>query len=114
MARSDEAFPAPIRVERDNYRSSSIFPRSDSIPALAYLVQSRQWVMGRCGRQADSTAALSPAPEMPGAFRHFRFVPGGDHGEDIPGQRLRAKLGITPVEYFSPEVAQGRKLAVMT
>jgi hypothetical protein len=27
---------------------------------------------------------------------------------------FRAKLGITPVEHFSPEVAQGRKLAVMT
>jgi hypothetical protein len=34
MARSDEAFPAPIRVERDNYRSSSIFPRSDFMPAI--------------------------------------------------------------------------------
>src|ERR1700716_2211449 len=34
MARSDEAFPAPIRVERDNYRSSSIFPRGDFMPAI--------------------------------------------------------------------------------
>jgi hypothetical protein len=72
--------------------------------------------LGQRAAVADRPMArlVYPAPEIAGAFRYLRFVPGGDHGEDIPGQRLRAKLGITPVEYFSPEVAQGRKLAVMT
>jgi len=55
-----------------------------------------------------SIAPLSPSPvasDLPGAT-------------DILGIRRHvskvAKLGITPVEHFSPEVAQGRKLAVMT
>jgi hypothetical protein len=34
MARSVEAFSAPIKVERDNYQSSSIFPRRDSVRAI--------------------------------------------------------------------------------
>jgi hypothetical protein len=32
-------------------------------------------VKGGCGRQADGTAGLTPAPEIPGASRHLRFVP---------------------------------------
>ena len=33
------------------------------------------WVKGRRGRRADGTAGLPPAPEIPGAFGHSRFVP---------------------------------------
>ena len=32
------------------------------------------WVKGGGGRQADGTAGLPPAPEIPGAFWHLRFV----------------------------------------
>jgi hypothetical protein len=43
---------------------------------LSHLTQEcRRWVKGGCGQQADGTAGLPPAPEMPGAFRHLRFVP---------------------------------------
>jgi hypothetical protein len=35
-------------------------------------------VKGGCGRQADGTAGLTPAPEIPRAARHLRFVPGSD------------------------------------
>jgi hypothetical protein len=31
-------------------------------------------VKGRRGRQADGTAGLPLAPEVPGAFGHLRFV----------------------------------------
>ena len=37
-----------------------------------------KWVKGRRGRQADGTAGLPPAPEIPRAFRHLRFVPSPD------------------------------------
>jgi hypothetical protein len=33
---------------------------------------------GGCGRQADGTAGLPAAPEIPGAFRHLRFAPISD------------------------------------
>jgi hypothetical protein len=35
-------------------------------------------VKGGCGRQADGTAGLPPAPEIPRAARHLRFVPKPD------------------------------------
>jgi Translation initiation factor IF-3, N-terminal domain len=37
--------------------------------------EGRLRVKGRRGRQADGTAGLPPAPEVPRAFRHLRFVP---------------------------------------
>src|SRR5271168_4461189 len=33
------------------------------------------WVKGGCSRQADGTAGLPPASEIPDSFRHLRFVP---------------------------------------
>jgi transposase InsO family protein len=34
-----------------------------------------KWVKGGCGRQAHGIAGLTPAPEIPRAARHLRFVP---------------------------------------
>ena len=45
-------------------------------------------VTGGCGRQADGTAGLSPASEMPGAFRYLRFrAKSRHHGRRPEGHR---------------------------
>src|SRR5258708_22981412 len=76
MARNDEAFPAPTRVERDNYRSSSIFPRSDFMPAI--------------GRSRSNSEMGHSRPDW--AVRVMSGLPPGvaTVGADIPVRQLRA------------------------
>ena len=55
-----------------------------------------KWVKGGCGRQADGTAGLPPASEMPEAFRHLRFVPTTDltsESRNVPQGRIPDMTG---------------------
>jgi hypothetical protein len=52
------------------------------------------WVKGGCGRQADGTAGLPPAPEIARVSRHLRFVPEPDlrHYQEPRWSRTRIRF----------------------